>query len=65
MRLVPMEQPILPVLLVLLTGSSASFVAWIISWIECELLGGGRGGMIFVFKFQNQLSEVELDILKN
>jgi hypothetical protein len=49
-------------LLVLL--SSASSAAWVISWIECELLGGGRGGMMFVFKFQNQFSEVELKILK-
>ena len=53
MRLAPMEQPVLLVLLSLLI--SANFVAWAISWIECELLGGGRGGMVFVFKSQNQL----------
>ena len=33
-------------------------------WIEWELLSGGRGCMVFVFKIQNQLLEVELKIFR-
>ena len=65
MRLAPMKTPVLPVMLVMLnSASSVTYVAWVISWIECELLGGSRAGVVFVFKLQNQLSEVELMELK-
>ena len=61
-RLAPMGKPVLLVLLVLL--SSASSAAWVISWIECELLGGGRGGMIIVFKFPESVFRSESAVVR-